>query len=96
MIIDLQKKLKEKMKKTLPPHTFSASSSGTLPDARFMVKEALILAKAGNLSGAVDTAYTAGYVACATEIKKELDKILKEYCPEIWEARQGKKGRSKK
>ena len=96
MIIDLQEKLKEKLKRTLPPHAFSAASSGTSPAARRMVKEALTLAKAGNFSGAVDTAFTAGYVAACAEIAEELKNMLKECLPEVYEARYGKKGGGKK
>jgi len=76
VIVNLQEKLKEKLKKTLPPYAFSAANSGISPAARRMVKEALALAKAGNLSGAVDTAFTAGYVAACANLAKELERAL--------------------
>jgi len=57
-----------------------------------MVKEALTLAKAGNLSGAVDTAFTAGYTAACLKIAGELQRILAECLPENY----GKKGGTEK
>ncbi|AEG15199.1 hypothetical protein Desku_1619 [Desulfofundulus kuznetsovii DSM 6115] len=81
MIIDLQKRLQEKMKKTLPPHAFSVENSRTMPEIRQMVEEALILAKAGNLSGAVDAAYMAGYTAAYAEAVEMLRGALKGCLP---------------
>jgi hypothetical protein len=95
MIIDLQERLK-KLKRALPSQTFSMEKTADHPAARRMVKEALILARAGNFSGAVDTAFTAGYVAACAEIAEELKNMLKEYLLEVYEARHGKKGGGKK
>ncbi len=75
-VADLQKRLNEKLKKELPPYAFSVSAAGISPAARRMVKEAVILAKAGNLTGAVDTAFTAGYVAACAKLAKELERAL--------------------
>lgn len=96
MIIDLHERIKEKLKRALPSQAFSMEKTENYPATRRMVQEALILAKAGNLSGAVDTAFTAGYVAAYAEIAEELERILKECLPEVYEARRKKKGGGKK
>lgn len=77
MIIDLQEKIRERLKKALPSQAFSVEKTESCPAARRMVKEALILAKAGNFSGAVDTAFTAGYVAACQEVLQALREAQK-------------------
>ncbi|MCL6558333.1 MAG: hypothetical protein K6U74_05940 [Firmicutes bacterium] len=72
MIIDLQEKIRERLKRAIPSQAFSMEKTENNPDARRLVQEALILAKAGNFSGAVDTAFTAGYITACEEVLQAL------------------------